>query len=338
MVVKKNTSLEDRVRGLQQSMRLTVIILSALVIANIGFFAFIQYSYINKETSDKSAEPKAKQLSQEPVVKKNYQMIITSFFNNTAISEVGYQLELKRQSISSKNTTNCFTPSPPPLKNGCGFVVRPYASGIPNQGTYLLNMILQANIGNNDKIVVDIRDSERDQNISSLDDIEGKSKELFIPLPPTLNQNEQLLLRLWPQQGSEITITEIVLEYLELAKLQPVKLNFPQNLIPEYANKKVKIYMDKDKNGLFDDSIDVLWNCVVDFAGVKQSTIDSTGKVELTRDDSCVKKGAPTSWKTDKGLQALAPYQWLAVVEIDNSTSDIYPFEVVNGISEYDLT
>ncbi|MBC7472319.1 MAG: hypothetical protein H7196_03625 [candidate division SR1 bacterium] len=329
--------VQDEIKGLQNRFKLMSLILVTIVVVNIIVLGFLQYKEYQSKNLVLASDSKLVQLPVIPNINQDYSTSITSFYNNSAVSEIGYQLELKKQSISSKNTTNCFTPEIPPILNGCGFIVRPFATGIPAQGTYLHKIVFNAKMGAEDKLAIDIRDNEKNEIVKSIGQIEGKSAEYSVILPNTLATNEQILVRLWPKKESEITIDEIKIESFNIAKLQETKLTLSVDLVSKYKDSKMQIYIDSDQNGLFDPQIDILWNCVNGFPGVEPTTIDNTGSINLVRNDICVTKNAPASWRTDKKANALPAYHWLAVIALDNKNLDIYPFKVVYGTKEYEL-
>jgi hypothetical protein len=334
MVYKKLDNLEQQFKTLQFRFNIVVMIFVLLIFANLGIFGYIKYSlYQTKSTSNKS------EITQLPIPnseKKNYTTSITSFYNNSSVSEVGYQLELKKQSISTKNTTNCFTSEVPPVKNGCGFVLRPYASGIQPVGSYLHKLIIKGKIGPSDKIAIDIKDSEKNEITQPLGFIESKQTELSIILPSSLKQNEQILLRLWPEKGSEITLGEIYIESFDLNKIQETNLILPIDLVSKYQGKNVNIYLDSDKNGKLDPSVDKKWDCVNGFPGVQPvSVAEST--IKLVRNESCVTRGYPQEWKKDEGKLSLPTYHWLATVDQPENKFDVYPFETIYGVNKYEI-
>jgi hypothetical protein len=334
MASKKFDNLEQQFKTLQFRFNLVVVVFAVLIVANLGIFAYIKYDL--QQTKSAPNESEVTQLTANTAQKKNYTTSITSFYNNSSVSEVGYQLELKKQSISTKNTTNCFTPEVPPLKNGCGFVIRPYASGIQPVGSYLHNLIIKAKIGPGDKIAVDIKDSEKNEVTKSLGIIEAKQTELSTLLPSTLKQNEQILLRLWPEKGSEITVEEIYIESFDLNKLQETSLKLSPELVAKYQGKSANIYLDSDKNGKLDPSVDKKWDCVNGFPGVQPTKIEKD-TVALVRNDSCVTRGYPQAWKKDSGKLSLPTYHWLVTVDQPDNKLDIYSFETVDGVKEYEI-
>jgi hypothetical protein len=327
--------LQHEVQKLKHRFKILTLILVLFVVANVIFIIFLQYSDLRARTNAQDSQPT--QLAITPPIKKDYNVSITSFYNNSAVSEVGYQLELKKQSISTRNTTNCYTDEAPPIINGCGFIVRPFASGIPTQGTYLHRMTFASQMGSSDQIAIDIRDNEKNEIVSSVGVIQGKDSTYSVKLPSNLKTNEQVLVRLWPKRGSEVTVTEVLIEYFDITKLQETKLVIADDLKTKYLGKKMSIYLDSDKNGLFDPEIDLLWKCIDGFPGVKPVIVDGKSPISLIRADECVQKNNPTSWKTDKGILSLPVYHWLAIVGLDDNKSDIYPFETSNGVTEYEL-
>jgi hypothetical protein len=334
MASKKLDNLEQQFKSLQLRFNLVVVVFVVLIVSNLGIFAYIKYDL--QQTKSSPNEPEVTKLATNTTQKKNYTTSITSFYNNSSVSEVGFQLELKKQSISTKNTTNCFTNEVPPIKNGCGFVLRPYASGIQPVGTYLHNLIFKGKIGPNDKIAVDIKDSEKNEVTKSLGVIEGKQTELSTLLPGSLKQNEQILLRLWPEKGSEITVDEMYIESFDLNKLQETNLKLSNEITAQNKGKNLNIYLDSDKNGKLDPNIDKQWDCVNGFPGVQTITIKEE-LIRLNRNESCVTRGYPQEWKKDGGKLSLPTYHWLAAVDQPDNKLDIYPFETVDGVSEYEI-
>lgn len=333
----KVDTLQKDIKGLQYRFKLMSIVLIAIVVINTAVLGFLQYKEYQSKSAISANENKSVQLPVIPNINQDFSTSITSFYNNSAVSEIGYQLELKKQSISSKNTTNCFTPEVPPILNGCGFIVRPFATGIPAQGTYLHKIVFGAKMGAEDKLAIDIRDNEKNEIVKSIGQIEGKNAEYSVILPSTLATNEQILIRLWPKKDSEITVNEVKIESFNIAKLQETKLTLSADLISKHKDSKMQIYLDSDKNGLYDPQIDTLWNCPNGFPGVESATIDNTGVINLVRNDICVTKNAPANWKTDKKANTLPAYYWLAVIGTDDKNLDAYPFEVIYGTKEYEL-
>jgi hypothetical protein len=338
MITNRIIKLEQEANSLRFKFRVVFIILTILAIINIGFFLPGQLTSIQKQLTQNNVTTSTTNDQKTNLISKSdFQANINSFYGNTAISEIGYQLDLKKQSISTRNTTNCFTPTVPSIKNGCGFEIRPYAATIPLQGTKLLNIIFKAQIGQNDKIALDIKNSETGEITSSLGLIEGKFKELSLKLPGSLNQNEQILVRLWPQSGSEMTVDSIIIEYLDITKLQPIELKLSLEDTKKYVGKNVNIYRDKDKNGLFEKSTDLLWNCRDNFPGVKPAVIKEDGIIKLERDDECIKDNIPSTWKSDSGTNSLAPYYWIAVIKTDEDKNDTFAFQTIKGKEQYEI-
>lgn len=338
MIEGRIHKLEKAAKSLRLKFRAVFVILLFLAIVNIGQLFSGQYNYIQKQLIDSTTE-KSNTSDSKPklITSGDYKTAINSFYNNTAISQIGYQLDLKANSISTKGTTNCFTPTPPPAKNGCGFEIRPYATSIPTQGVKLLNIIFKGKVDQNDKIILDIKNSETSEITSSLNTIEGRFKELSAKLPSNLKQNEQILVRLWPNSGSEITVEEIIFEYLDINKLQPIELKLTTEDVKKYLGKKMNIYLDIDKNGLFDKSVDLLWSCLEGFSGIKDISIRDNESIQLERDESCVKENVPSNWKNDSGSSALSPYHWLAVINIDEKTNKSFAFQVSKDNNTYNL-
>ncbi len=327
--------LESRISTVQFRFNLLILVFIVLVAANFGFFAFLQYrlNEINPETETTNVS----QVAIAPVLKRRFQNSINSFYNNTSVSEVGYQLELKKQSVSTKNTTNCFTDNEaPPLKNGCGFVLRPYASGIKPAGSLLISLNFAGEMGGDDRIQVDIKNTDKNEISAPIGVVSGKDKDRRVVLPPTLKPNEQLQIRLWPARGSSITIDEMIIENFSFDMLQTAKLTISDDLLLAFKGKAANIYFDTDKNDLFDDKIDKLWRCDANFPGVKPVTIGKT--FDLLRDDSCVSNGYLPAWKSDSFLTALPQYNYLLVVDEDNGLQTTFPLEIIEGKTEYEIT
>jgi hypothetical protein len=337
MITGRIKKLEDEANSLRVKFRIVFVILSILAVANLGQILYTQFSSVKNQLTDNTISKSVITENKPKITSKgDYTASINSFYNNIAITGLGYQLELKKNSVSTKGTTNCYTPTPPPIANGCGFEIRPYAASIPIEGTRLLNIIFDAKIGQNDKIVVDLKDSNTGEITSNLGKIEGRFKELATRLPPNFKKNEQILIRLWPESGSEITVNEIFFEYLDINKLQTAELKLTPEDTKKYTGKKSEIYLDTDKNGSFDKNTDILWNCKDGFSGVKPTTIKEDGLIKLERDDSCIKDNLPSGWKTDGGYSTLNPYYWLLVIN-DDSSNKTYPFQVVKDKTNYDL-
>jgi hypothetical protein len=338
MITNRILKLEQEANSLRLKFRIIFVILTLLAIINIGFFLPNQITSIQKQFTENKVTTST---TTDPIVnlisKSDFQASIDSFYGNTAISEIGYQLDIKKQSVSTKNTTNCFTPIVPPINNGCGFEIRPYATTIPTQGTKLLNLIFKAQIGQNDKIALDIKNSETGEITSSLGVIEGKFKELSSKIPNSLAQNEQILVRLWPQSGSEITVESVIIEYLDITKLQPVKLKLNPEDAKKYLGKSLNIYLDKDKNSIFEKSTDLLWECRNNFPGAKSMIIKEDGIIKLERDSECVNDNIPNAWKSDSGNNSLAPYYWLAVIKVDETKNDTFAFQISKDKEQYEL-
>jgi hypothetical protein len=340
MPVDEIQQINKQIKSLRKKLNLMALVTCALLVMILGLLGFLQFGNLKSLNlpSVEQAAGNVSQLEVKPVIKKDYQVSISSFYNNTAISEVGFQIDLKKQSISTKNTKNCFTPTVPSIKNGCGFVVRPYAAGITPEGTYLHQILFKAKLRATDKIAVDIKDSEKNEITRSLGVIEGKSPVLGIKIPNTLKQNEQILVRLWPQTDGEVSIEEIFIENFTYAKLQPAKLSLPEVTAESSKGKKLNVYLDSDKNGKLDLNIDKLWNCADGFAGIKQVTIEDPKNITLSRDENCIEVSKwPESWRTDSAENAIQPYNWLAVVESENGKKESYPFEVTSDVKEYNL-
>jgi hypothetical protein len=338
MIKHRVSKLEKEANSLRNKFRLIMVILVVLMVINIGYFIPNQITSIQKQftqnivTTSTTSEPKTN------IITNNYsQANINTFYDNSAISQIGFQLDLKKQSVSTKDAINCFTATVPSIANGCGFEIRPFASTIPAIGTRLINIVFKAAMGQDDKIVLDLKNSETGEIISNLGTIEGKFKELSLKLPNTLSQKEQILVRLWPRSGSEITINNISIEYLDIAKLKPVELKLTQEDVKKYVGKSLSVYLDVDKNAILEKSIDQQWICKGNFPGVKPLIIKEDGVIKLERDDECIKENIPSSWKFDLGLNALPLYHWLAVIKVDESKNDVLAFQTSNEKEQYEI-
>jgi hypothetical protein len=330
---KNETQLiQKQLQGLRRKFHIlawiNVVIIVSIV---IGVILVRNKVFDNSKTTQTPTLTKIE--TKTPIINE-FQTNITSFYNNSAISEVGYQLELKKQNISTHKTTNCFTTEVPPLQNGCGFVVRPYATSIPAEDSFLRNIVFNATMGGEDKIVVDIRNSEKNEITKTVGIIQGNSSDLSLQLPSKLGADEQILVRLWPQKDSEITINEVAFEHLNSTKLQPVNLKLDEELSQKLSGKTFEIYIDNNKDGTLDKDIDQLWNCVDGFPGVKAGII-SGNQITLQRNDIC--KTPISAYRNDKGVNALPSFYWLLVVDSQLSDPQVFPFKVQKGVTDYDL-
>lgn len=321
--------LLHQVKVLQRRFYVIVALFVGLGLLNVAFLLIVQFRLWQPPGTNQAS---LAQLDIRPVIKKDYQVSITSFYNNAAVSEVAYQLELKRQSISTKGTSNCYTPEVPPLQNGCSFVIRPYAAGIASKKSQLLQLRIDGTMGSQDKVVFDLKNTDNNEIETNIGTIDGRFEEKSVVLPASLEPNQQLLVRLWPARGSEVTIREIIVESLSFDRLQPITLELPVT----YPSSQLTIYLDRNKNGQLDDK-DLLWNCVNGFPGVQSVGLTDSRTITLVRDDRCVKNSAPSTWATDKGMNVLAPYYWLAVVEGSNGNKTILPFEVTKDKNNFVL-
>jgi hypothetical protein len=331
MQTNETQLVQKQLQGLRRKYRiLTWLNLIVLITIVVGV-VFYQDKLKTSKVPDSAVLTKIE--TKTPIINE-FQTNITSFYNNSAISEVGYQLELKKQNISTHKTTNCFTTETPPVQNGCGFVVRPYATNIPAEDSFLRNIVFNATMGGEDKIVVDIRNSEKNEITKTVGIIQGNSSDLSLQLPSKLGADEQILVRLWPQKDSEITINEVAFEHLNSTKLQPVNLKLDEELSQKLSGKTFEIYIDNNKDGTLDKDIDQLWNCVDGFPGVKAGTI-SGNQITLQRNDIC--KAPSSTYKNDKGVNALPSYHWLLIIDNQSTDPQVFPFKVQKGVTDYDL-
>lgn len=338
MITGRIKKLEDEAKSLRFKFQIVIVILIIIGIANITPFFTNQFSNFQKQLTDNSVtQNNVGDNKIKPVSNGDFQTGINSFFNNTAVSQIGFQLELKKNSISTKGTTNCNTPTPPPIKNGCSFEIRPFATSIPYEGSKLLNILFKGKIGSADKIALNLKDSESGEITANIGNIEGQFKELSQKLPTTFKKTEQILVNLWPQAGSELTVEEVIFEYINYNKLQPVELKLNSENAKKYSGKDVEIYLDVDKNSLLDKTSDTLVSCKENYPGIKPTTVKEDGTVKLERDDSCIKENLPPSWKTDSGSGALSPYYYLGVIKTENSKFVSFPIKVTKDKLNYEI-
>jgi hypothetical protein len=313
-----------------------VLILFVIILVGNGLF-FYRLEERSNNTQNQASEVTSSVLSQSKDFNKDYQNSITSFYNNNSVSEVGYQLELKKQSISTKNTTNCFTvDAAPSIQNGCGFVVRPYADVIKPTGTKLLKLVIKGEMGPNDKVQVDLKNSDKNELSTGIGTIEGKNAIKYIDLPASLQPNEQIQLRLWPQRGSSIIINELQFEYFNYDMLLPVTLKFSDSLVEQYKGRTGKIAIDTNKSGEYEPESDELWTCKDNFPGVKNFVLE-TNTIQLKRDDVCVVQNQPPKWSTDNGNSVLATYQYFVLIGDGVTENKAYPLQVNRERESYDI-
>ena len=331
-----NLNFEYKLKNLESQFRLMILSVTALVL--IGTLN-LTYLYYTSKTNTAAAEPRTTLSTavNKPVVNKPYQININTFYENAAISEVAYQLELKKRSISTAGTTNCATSEIPPIVNGCNFTIRPFASQVSLNGSYLLNLIFQAKINPEDRIAVDIKDTEKNELSGNLGVITGKDSQFSITLPSQLKASEQIFVRLWPKKDSAITISEIAIEYLQYSFLQPVKLKLPDDILVNNQGKKLSIYLDLNKSGKYNKDTSILWNCNHDFPGVKPIILDSQKIYSLLREDSCIQNNYPPEWKKDNFENSLSGYNYLAILNPDTPKQQVFSFEVIPNQAEYQL-
>lgn len=322
--------LEHQLQVLKRRFIIIAGLFVGLGMLNVAFLILVQFNQFKPQSAQQVG---LNQLEIKPLIRKDYQTSIKTFYNNAAISEVAYQLELKRQSISTVGTTNCFTPEVPSPQNGCSFVVRPYASGIRNKASFLSKMVFNVQMGSQDKIAVDIRNTDKNEVEKSLGVIEGRSAVREIKLPAQLEANQQLYIRLWPVRGSNVTLNEILIDYLSSERFEAVELVLPK----AFPTKQATVYMDYNNNKAFDPLLDQIWNCTNGFAGVETVVLGNETSLKLKRTDSCMKSVVPTSWGTDGGASALPPYNWLLLLQDTANQTTVFPFEVERGKNSYQL-
>ena len=335
--IDKNLGLfKSKIIKLEFRLRLIMLLLATLILIGTLNLGFLYYKSQTNNPFNETTKTLATAIN-KPTFNKPYQVNINSFYENAAISEVAYQLELKKQSISTNNTTNCSTPEIPPIANGCSFVIRPYASKIQVAGSYLLNLIFDAKLNPDDKIAVDLKDTDKNELTTSLGTIRGKDSRLIISLPPQLKPSEQLFVRLWPQKGSVVTINEISIEHLEYTQLQPVKLKLSPDTIKNNQDKKLSVYLDPINSGKYDKNTSLLWNCNHNFPGVQPITINQNNEYLILRDDSCVQNNILPEWKKDNFENSLAAFSYLAILDLGLPTQQVFNFEVIPSQNEYQL-
>lgn len=336
------TSLKEikkQVKTLRIGLALLGSLLVIAIVCNIILFIFISNNLnSNQKTQDtqtasNTANTKATTNNQ---LIKDYQTITSTFYNDNSVSQIGYMLEIKKESLSTINTTNCFTPEVPPIENGCGFNFRPYATGISNVGTRLLSITFEAQMGNEDLIALDVINTEQNKIVSSLERIMGKDQIYSAKLPYSLAPNEQILVRLWPKRESSVTVSRIYVDYLDKKKLQNISLELSSELFSKVNNSTMNIYLDTNKNQKFDQDIDLLWICNEQFPGVQQNKISSQ-KIQLKRDDSCLDRESREIYGADDYTLALGPYLWLAVFKTENNSTISSPFEIITTQDTYQL-
>jgi hypothetical protein len=337
MIQLRIKKLEDEANTLRSRFRVVFVALTLMATLNVAFLFPSQVAILQTKINDFTSTTQTNFVQKESpkVSNSDYQTSINSFYNNTAFTEIGSQLNIKKNSLSTQDTKNCNTDTVPGLENGCGLVFRPYAAGINPNTSKLMNIKFKITSGPKDRIAVDLINSESKTIKSSLGKTDPTFKEMILKLPSKLAPDEQILIRLWPQLDSVIVLEEVILESLDISKLQPVEIKFDPLDSTRLAGKELEVYLDSDKNGILDKEIDPKWNCNNGFPGVKTSVIQAEA-VKLLRDSDCITADIPTNWRADSGSNSLSPFYYLLVTKTDSKT-DVFPLQVVNGVSEYQV-
>jgi hypothetical protein len=250
--------------------------------------------------------------------------IITNFTTNKGVIDIGYSLDVQKEIIKMKNTSNCKTPNIPPLQNGCNVTVLPSALGIPARGTIFKNIQFEGSIPKDSKIKMDIKDFEQGDLTQDLGSFGQEKIGKPLDIPANIGGTQGIYLRLWTL-GGEISITKIAIEYYNVDQLKPVSGKINPELLQDV--KSFVVWEDKDQNRLWDPKIDVIWNCRPNFSGVLPLEVGANGNFVMQRDDICFTDVKPDKWYVDKGINVLPNGRWLLVSQ---EPEIVIPFEVLN--------
>lgn len=260
--------------------------------------------------------------------------ILQDFYVNQGVVDIGFNVQVDSNAISTRDHSNCKTPVPPPEKNGCGFTLIPSALGLPIKGVHYQKIYFELEADPSAKLKLDVKDFERGNLVDDLGLWSNESPEKFVLLPKRLETSEGIRVNFWTQDGG-ISIKKIKLEYTTIDSLLDVSLQIPEstyNKVPEGAIGL--IYEDRDGDRFLSDTIDKPWVCKADFPGVKQVKFDVTRSARLLREDECFTDIIPDEWYTDGGYNSIPAGDWLLVFPNDDIT---LPFTVESSPQQQEI-
>jgi hypothetical protein len=308
-LVSLDASTINLLHNFKRGMRLLQFgILLVFVLMGVQTFLILTNQSINFQAT--ATNQTLSTVSSLPVNSEPGLRIITNFTTNQGVIDIGYSLDVQKEVIKMKNTSNCKTPGVPPLQNGCNVTILPGALGIPARGTIYKNIQFEGKIPKDSKIKMDIKDFETGEVGQDLGSFGPEKLGKNIPIPSNISNTQGIYLRLWTL-GGEISITKVAIEYYNVEQVKPVSGKINPELLKDITS--FKIWEDKDQNRLWDPKNDVEWTCRPNFPGVLPLEFGVNGNFVATRDDACFTDIKPDKWYIDKGTNVLPNGMWLIV-------------------------
>jgi hypothetical protein len=293
-----------------------------------GIFWFVQksqpnFNFFQNQTESKTAGIEKQSLSREYETKS-----INTFSGNDAIVDLGSNLTIKEKFIEVKKTTDCKTQVVPSPESGCGFSILTSSMGFNDPGVILRSIRFKADLNQEDKIDLAIKNFEKGTISQSIATISQADLTKKTPLPSVLSPVESLFIRFWGAD-KQVKIHEIILEYSSVDNLKVIEGDFDSGKV---ANQKAFIYADEDENEQLSKAIDTEWRCQLGFPGVQPIEIDNESKFKILRDDSCYIGPKPLNWNEDNQIHSLPAGKWLMVMD-----GKVFPFEIKTEDQELSL-
>ena len=260
--------------------------------------------------------------------------ILQDFRVNEGVVDVGFNVDVSRNAISTKDHNNCKTPVPPPQENGCGFTLIPSSLGLPLSGVHYQRVTFDVDASDTARLKIDIKNFERGDVTEDLGAWSNAGAKPFIQLPPRIENSDGIQVRFWTEEG-DIVINQIRIEYVTLDQLKEVALKVADPIASNLSPESIGIlYEDRNGDRLLTPQRDTPWTCKLDFPGVTSIKLDESNAAVLLRDDECFKGRVPDYWYTDDGLGALAPGNWILVFP---NESIALPFQINRSAEQVTL-
>jgi hypothetical protein len=291
-----------------------------LIALNLYTVFYLSFSNKNTPVSVTEAQNIAPNLQQIKSPQTGLR-IVRDFAGNSALGDVGFQLEIQKNLIKTKGSQNCKTSILPPMENGCHFLLIPGSLGIPSKGMLYQSVGIDGDLAEGDKIQIDIKNYDK-ETLQTIATITSANITQDFKLPENIPSSSGILFRLWAK-NQDITIRQINLKYFSVDDLKQVSGTLKGDLAK--LDETPKVYQDSDQNGKFDGNTDKAWLCRPNFPGAK-FVLGQGEKFNLEPDDGCFTDVKPDCWYKAKTNKCVLPSgKWLLVWE--DKQIEI-PFEV----------
>ena len=305
MIHQTTSHVEEKYKKLVIALLSLFVLLIALNLYTVFYLSFASKTASVSVTETQTITPNLQQLK----TPKNGLRIVRDFAGNSALADVGFQLEIQKNLIKTKGSQNCKTPILPPMENGCHFLLIPSSLGIPNKGMLYRSFSLEGDLAEGDKIQVEIKDYDKDK-VQTISTITSVNINQDFDLPENIPSSSGILFRLWAK-NQDITVRQINLKYFSVDDLRQVSGNLMGDLAS--IEETPKVYLDSDQNGKFDKDTDKAWTCRTSFPGAR-FVLGEGDKFSIEPDDSCFNDVKPDCWYKAKTNKCVLPTgKWLLV-------------------------